>query len=62
VTGSSFDPTLGLASGDGDGAQHWFGNYQGLAAAPGAFHPLWNDTCTGHLELFTTAFPVAAQP
>ena len=36
--------------------------YQGLAAAPGAFHPLWNDTRTGHLELFTTAFPVEAQP
>jgi len=62
VTGSSFDPTLGLASGDGAAAQHWLGNYQGLAAAPGAFHPLWNDTRTGHLELFTTAFPVAPQP
>ena len=62
VTGSSFDPTLGLASGDGAAAQHWLGNYQGLVAAPGAFHPLWNDTRTGHLELFTAAFPVAPQP
>jgi hypothetical protein len=59
VTGSSFDPTLGLASGNGAAAQHWLGNYQGLTATPGAFHPLWNGTRTGHLELFTATFPVA---
>jgi hypothetical protein len=62
VTGSSFDPTLGLAGGDGAAAQHWIGNYQGLTATPGAFHPLWNDTRTGHLELFTATVPVAPQP
>jgi hypothetical protein len=59
VTGSSFDPTLGLAN---RAAQHWIGDYQGLAATPGAFHPLWNDTRTGHLELFTATVPVAPQP
>jgi hypothetical protein len=59
VTGSSFDPILGLATG---AAQHWIGDYQGLAATPGAFHPLWNDARTGHLELFTATFPVAPQP
>jgi hypothetical protein len=31
------------------------GNYQALATTPGAFHPLWNDTRTGSLELFTAA-------
>ena len=59
VTGSSFDPTLGLASG---AAPRWIGDYQGLAATPGAFHPLWNGTRTGHLELFTATVPVAPQP
>jgi hypothetical protein len=33
----------------------WIGNYQALATTPGAFHPLWNDTRTGSLELFTAA-------
>ena len=61
VTGSSFDPTLGLAHGDGTAAEHWIGDYQGLAAAPGAFHPVWNDTRTGHLELVTTTIPVPLQ-
>ena len=61
VTGSSFDPTLGLAHGDGAAAEHWIGDYQGLAAAPGAFHPVWNDTRTGHLELVTTTIPVPLQ-
>lgn len=29
------------------------GDYQTLAATPSGFHPLWNDTRTGKLELFT---------
>jgi hypothetical protein len=62
VTGSSFDPTLGLAGGDGAAAERWIGDYQGLAATPGAFHPLWNDTRTGHLELVTATVPAAPQP
>lgn len=32
----------------------WIGDYQGLAASPGGFHPVWNDTRTGRLDLFTT--------
>jgi len=60
VTGSSFDPALGLASGNGATAQHWLGNYQGLTAAPGAFHPLWTGARSGHLELFTATIPVAS--
>ena len=62
VTGSSFDPNLGLTNGSGSTAQHWIGDYQGLAATRGAFHPLWNDTRTGHLELFTATIPAAPQP
>ena len=58
VAGSSFDPMFGPAN---SAAQHWIGDYQGLAATPGAFHPLWNDTRTGHLELFTATIPVASQ-
>lgn len=29
------------------------GDYQALAATPGAFHPLWNDARTGRLQLYT---------
>jgi hypothetical protein len=36
------------------------GDYQALAATPGAFHPLWNDTRTGQLELFTATVAVHA--
>jgi hypothetical protein len=40
-----FDPAPSLSAGLGD--------YQGLAASGGVFHPLWNDTRTGQMELFT---------
>jgi hypothetical protein len=46
--GAGFDPTLSAVG---------IGDYQGLAAASGRFHPLWNDTRTGHLELFTATIP-----
>ena len=46
VTSRPFEMSLGA-----DG--HWIGDYQGLTATPGAFHPFWNDTRTGHLEIFT---------
>jgi hypothetical protein len=36
------------------------GDYQALATTPGTFHPLWNDTRTGQLELFTAAVAVRA--
>jgi hypothetical protein len=44
-----FDPALSLSVGLGD--------YQGLAASGGAFHPLWNDTRTGQMQLFTATMP-----
>ena len=59
VAGSSFDPMFGPAN---SAAQHWIGDYQGLAATPGFFHPLWNDTRTGHLELFTATIRATPQP
>jgi hypothetical protein len=52
VTERPFDPALGSPSGGKHGAW-WIGDYQGLAVTPAAIHPLWNDTRTGHLELFT---------
>jgi hypothetical protein len=52
-----FDPGLGLSVGSGPSAEHWIGDYQGLAAASSAFHPLWNDTRTGQMELFTATIP-----
>jgi hypothetical protein len=55
---SGFDPALGLSTGNDSSAQHWIGDYQGLAASPGAFHPVWNDTRTGQMELFTANIPV----
>jgi hypothetical protein len=36
------------------------GDYQALAAAARSFHPLWNDTRTGELELFTAAVSVGS--
>jgi hypothetical protein len=51
VTDQPFDPAKGPAG----GARWWIGDYQALATTPGAFHPLWNDTRTGQLELFTAA-------
>jgi hypothetical protein len=47
-----FDPAQGSPNGGKHGAW-WIGDYQGLASTPGAFHPFWNDTRTGRLELFT---------
>jgi hypothetical protein len=53
VTTQSFDPTLAIDT----GSTRWLGNYQGLTAAPGAFHPVWTDTRTGNAQLFTAAMP-----
>jgi hypothetical protein len=51
---AAFNPARGLPGGPKHGTW-WIGDYQGLAAsAPGSFRPLWNDTRTGRLELFTT--------
>jgi hypothetical protein len=50
VTSQSFDPTR---ASPGKGGSWWLGDYQGLASTPKAFHPFWNDTRTGQLEIFT---------
>ena len=60
VTPTGFDTALGLATataqadGGDTSSDHWIGDYQGLTASASGFHPVWNDTRTGHLELFTT--------
>jgi hypothetical protein len=55
VTDQPFNPALGEIRGDG----MWsIGDYQALAATPGTFRPLWNDTRTGQLQLFTAAVPI----
>jgi hypothetical protein len=53
VTSQPFDASLG-------GPGNWIGDYQGLAATPGAVHPFWNDTRTGELEIFTATVRLAA--
>jgi hypothetical protein len=63
VTSQSFDPALGLeidigGKGSGQGSSWWIGDYQGLAVGQdNLLHPFWNDTSTGHLEIFTAAIP-----
>jgi hypothetical protein len=54
VTSRSFNPALGIA-GTKRGLW-WIGDYQGLAAA-GTIHPIWNDTRTGGLEIFSASLP-----
>jgi hypothetical protein len=49
VTSAPFNPA------QSEGPRWELGNYQALATTPGAFHPLWTDTHTGQLELFTAA-------
>jgi hypothetical protein len=49
VTDRPFDPAK---------AGYELGDYPALATRRGAFHPPWNDTRTGELELFTAAVPV----
>jgi hypothetical protein len=55
ITSHPFNPNK-----SGPAGRDWFlGDHQALAATPGAFHPLWNDTRTGQLELFTAAIRVS---
>ena len=52
VSTTAFDPRRGsIGSSDKEGAW-WIGDYQGITAAAGAFHLVWNDTRTGNLDLF----------
>jgi hypothetical protein len=53
LTSQSFNPAR-----SGFGRRWFLGDYQALATTPGAFHPLWNDTRTGQMQLFTTTVPV----
>jgi hypothetical protein len=46
VTTRPFNPLTGTQQG-------WIGDYQALTATPSAFHPLWNDTRTGRMQIFT---------
>jgi hypothetical protein len=48
VTGRAFDATLAESA----GGQYYLGDHQGLAASRDAFHPFWNDTRTGRMEIF----------
>jgi hypothetical protein len=58
LTISPFVPQTANSAGDVDGslapaAPAWIGDYQAMATTPGAFHPLWNGSVTGSLELIT---------
>lgn len=54
ITKQPFDPAR-----SGFGSRWFLGDYQALATTPGAFHPLWNDTRTGQLQLFTATVRVS---
>jgi hypothetical protein len=56
ISSASFDPTL---SGQQREGSPWIGDYQGLAAGASTIYPFWNDTRTGHMEIFTAAVPDA---
>jgi hypothetical protein len=53
ITNHPFDPTRSEF-----GRRWYIGSNQGLATTPGFFHPFWNDTRTGRMQLFTAAVPV----
>jgi hypothetical protein len=55
ITNHPFDPTK-----SGFARDWYIGSYQALVTTPGAFHPLWNDTRTGQLQLFTAAVRVSS--
>lgn len=52
ITTVSFDPTLSDQQREGT---PWIGDYQGLAVGADRIYPFWNDTRTGHLQIFTAA-------
>jgi hypothetical protein len=56
LTPTSFDPSKGLPTGKGG---PFIGDYQALAVTASTVYPLWNDTRTGHLELYTARVPTA---
>jgi hypothetical protein len=52
ITTTSFDPTLSDQQREGS---PWIGDYQGLAVGGDRVYPFWNDTRTGHLQIFVAA-------
>lgn len=56
VTSAPFDPSPAHDGNPKHGAW-WIGDYQALTATPFGVHPLWNDTRTGQLELYTALVP-----
>jgi hypothetical protein len=54
LTPSPFDPSKGLPTGKGG---PFIGDYQALVATASTLYPLWNDTRTGRLELYTVRIP-----
>jgi hypothetical protein len=60
ITTHPFDPSKATVV-EGSNPKHggwWLGDYQGLAVGPGTLYPFWNDTRTGHLEIFVAAMPI----
>ena len=58
LTDSPFVPQTANSAGGADGsrtpaAPAWIGDYQAMATTPGVFHPVWNGSVTGSLELMT---------
>jgi hypothetical protein len=54
VSAQPFNPAQGSPDGGRKHGAWWIGDHQGLASsAPGTFHPIWSDTRTGRLQLFT---------
>jgi hypothetical protein len=58
LTDSPFVPQTANSAGDADGSRApdgpaWIGDYQAMATTPGVFHPVWNGSVTGSLELMT---------
>jgi hypothetical protein len=58
ITSRPFDPTL--APSGGKEGLWWIGDYQGLAVEHGAIHPIWGDTRSGHLEIYTATVTMPA--
>lgn len=60
ISSRPFDASLA----ESDGGEYHLGDHQGLAATGDAFHPIWNDTRTGRMELLSATLtdrrPVSA--
>jgi hypothetical protein len=52
ISTTAFDPLT-----SGPPHEPWIGDYQGLAVGRGVIYPVWNDTRSGHMAIFTAAVP-----